>query len=98
MTYAVCYVLADADRNDVVLKVGSDDQAKVYLNGQEVYKSLRVRAFSLGQDEAKGLTLRKGTNVLVFKVVNVTEAWAGSIRFLGRGGIPLAGVQFRLEP
>jgi hypothetical protein len=38
VAYAVCYVTCEAARNDLLLQVGSDDDAKVYLNGQEVYK------------------------------------------------------------
>ena len=41
LAYAVCYVHADADRTDLALRVGSDDQAMLYLNGEEVYRQPR---------------------------------------------------------
>jgi serine/threonine protein kinase/tetratricopeptide (TPR) repeat protein len=98
VAYCVCYILSEAERSDLVLRVGSDDQAKVYLNGKEVYKFVHRRAFHLEQDEVKPLALRKGVNVLVFKVVNETEAWAGSLRFVDQKGRPAEGLRFRLEP
>lgn len=98
VAYAVCYIAAETDRSNLILRVGCDDQAKVYLNGKEVYKSPSIRPFSLGQDEVKPIALRKGTNVLVFKIVNVTEAWAGSVRFLDKDGLPVEGLCFRIAP
>jgi WD40 repeat protein len=50
VAYAVCYFAGGAERADLELRVGSDDQAKVYLNGREVYKSLRPRGLALDQD------------------------------------------------
>jgi WD40 repeat protein len=40
VAYAVCYVESDADRADLELRVGSDDQAKVYLHGRQKHKFL----------------------------------------------------------
>jgi hypothetical protein len=73
------------------------DQAKVYLNGREVYKYTAVRPLQL-LDAADHLTLHKGTNVLVFKVVNETEDWEGCLRFVDRDGKPVQGLQVRLTP
>src|SRR5262249_21165117 len=44
VAYAVCYVESDRARDDVWLQVGSDDQAKVYVNGREVYQFRSPRA------------------------------------------------------
>ena len=41
--YAVCYLVADRDIPDLTMKTGSDDQAKVYLNGKEVFKNEEAR-------------------------------------------------------
>jgi hypothetical protein len=38
VAYAVCYLESDRARDRLWLQVGSDDQAKVYLNGREVYQ------------------------------------------------------------
>src|SRR5262245_46185122 len=67
--YAVCYVVADADNKDVQLRIGSDDQSKVWLNGKEVLNFTEPRALDKDQNIIEvGLT--KGVNVLVIKVVN----------------------------
>jgi hypothetical protein len=36
VAYAVCYLESDRPREGLWLQVLSDDQAKVYLNGQEI--------------------------------------------------------------
>jgi tetratricopeptide (TPR) repeat protein len=96
VTYAVCYVHADTDRN-LLLRVGSDDQAKVYLNGREVYRSSEARPLALDEDEVP-LELRQGWNVLVFKVVNEHSGWAGSLHIVAKDGRPAEGLRFGVEP
>jgi hypothetical protein len=99
VAYAVCYVISGAERHGLRLQVGSDDQAKVYLNGREVYKYTELRPLQL-LDPADQITLHKGTNVLVFKVVNETQDWEGCVRFrfLDDEDNPVAGLQVRLTP
>jgi hypothetical protein len=97
VAYAVCYVISAAERHDLLLQVGSDDQAKVYLNGQEVYKYTRVRPLAT-LDPSRSVTLRKGTNVLVLKVVNESGQWLGCARFVDRDGKPVEGLEVRLTP
>jgi WD40 repeat protein len=97
VAYAVCYVISAAERNDLLLQAGSDDEAKVYLNGQEVYKYTRVRALQ-DLDPIGPVTLHKGTNVLVLKVVNEYGQWLGCARFVDREGNPVPGLQVRLTP
>jgi hypothetical protein len=96
VAYAVCYVISDTERNDLLLQVSSDDEAKIYLNGQEVYKYSRGRSLTT-LDPVGPVTLRKGTNVLVFKVVNELLGWFGCLRFVDPEGnpVPLEG---RLTP
>jgi WD40 repeat protein/serine/threonine protein kinase len=97
VAYAVCYVISPVERHDLLLQVGSDDQAKVYLNGQEIYKYVRGRTL-VALDPVGPVTLRKGTNVLVFKVVNVTWDWFGCLRIVDSEGSPVQGLQVRLTP
>lgn len=42
VAYAVCYIRSEAEQRGLQMLVGSDDEAKVYLNGNQVYKSLFV--------------------------------------------------------
>ncbi len=97
VAYAVCYVISAAERHDLLLQVGSDPRAKVYLNGQPVYKYLRGRSL-VALDPISPVTLRNGTNVLVFKVVNENWGWLGCLRFVDREGNPVQGLEVRLTP
>ena len=42
--------------------------------------------------------LRRGINILVFKVVNETGSWAGSAHFTDREGNPVKGIRVTLDP
>ena len=96
--YAVCYLLADREMKDITLKTGSDDQAKVYLNGKEVFKNEEARPADKDQDSTPNLTLKKGANVLVFKIVNETEDWTGCLRFTDKDGKPITDLKVTLKP
>jgi WD40 repeat protein/serine/threonine protein kinase len=97
VAYAACYLESDRARNGLWLQVGSDDQAKVYLNGREIHQSRFNRG--LHSVETIGpLVLEQGTNVLLFKVVNVGEDWQGCLRFVDEDGKPVQGLQVRLTP
>ena len=96
--YAVCYVIADAERKDLRLLLGSDDQAKVYLNGQEVFKHSNSQMLEHDLYTVEGLTLRPGTNVLIFKVVNNRGNWEGCLRFVEKDGRPTQNLQVTLAP
>jgi hypothetical protein len=98
LAYAACYIESQARQTGLTMRVGSDDQSKVYLNGKEVYRYEQPRPFEPDQDEVKGLELKAGLNVLVFKVVNETRDWRGSIRFTDAAGGPVKGIRVTLTP
>ncbi len=81
--YAVAYVLADEEMK-VKLSVGSNDQCKAFLNGKEVIKFTDTRTLEKDTDSA-AVTLVKGQNVLVFKVINEKNNWQGCARFMHEG-------------
>jgi len=91
--YAVAYITADADVADVTLKLGSDDQVKVYLNGKPIHSNDEGRPFEKDEDSVLGLSLRRGLNVLVVKLINEEEDWAVSARFVDKDGKPVAGLK-----
>ncbi len=95
--YAVTYVVSDAEIKDAVLKIGSDDQAKVYLNGKEVGKVTEARALEKDQNSFEGLTLNKGINTIVFKVINEGSDWSGCARFTDKDGKPLKGLKVEFK-
>ena len=50
------------------------------------------------EDKIKGVDLKAGLNVLVFKVVNATAYWLGSVRFTDAAGQPVRGISVTLDP
>jgi hypothetical protein len=98
VAYAVCYIRSEAEQHRLQMLVASDDEAKVYLNGKQVYTCPLGRSFVADQDTVPDLALKAGLNVLVFKVVNETLDWKGSIRFTDAQGNPVKGLKVTLDP
>jgi len=98
VAYAVCYIRSEAEQRGLQMLVGSDDEAKVYLNGKQVHRYPFVRAFVADQDRVPDIALTAGLNVLVFKVVNEGAYWQGSIRFTDAQGNPVKGIKVTLTP
>ncbi len=98
VAYAVCYLRVNAPRKELRIKVGSDDQARIYLNGKQIYENLRGRALLPDEDTVSNVELRSGINVVVFKIVNGEELWKGSLRFTEKDGQPVQGIEVTLNP
>lgn len=96
--YAVCYVHAPQAMNGLKLQMGSNDQAKVYLNGAHLLIFDKTRSLAKDQSTANDVQLQRGENLLVFKVVNEKGGWSGCIRFTDRNNQPLKGLQISLTP
>jgi hypothetical protein len=92
--YAVCYVVAEKE-TACTLKIGSDDQCKVFLNGKEVIKNPDARPTEKDQNEA-AVALKAGSNVLLFKVVQEGGEWSGCARFVDKDDKPVKGLTVRL--
>ena len=96
--YAVAYVEAADEVKDVTLLMGSNDQGKVYLNGKELAKFSETRGLEKDTEKAEGLTLNKGTNVVVLKVINEANNWQGCVRLAGKDGKPVKGLTVKPAP
>jgi hypothetical protein len=90
--YAVTFIVAPEEMKDIKMKTGSDDQAKVWLNGKEVLKVTDARPTSKDQDTTD-VTLRKGVNVLVVKVINEKIDWSFCVRFTDKDDKPLTNLK-----
>jgi hypothetical protein len=90
--YGVAYINASADVTHLTLKLGSDDEVKVYLNGKPIHSHDEARPLEKDEDSIPGLSLKKGLNVLVVKVVNEAEDWTVSARFVDKDGKPVEGL------
>ena len=98
VAYAVCYIQSETDQTGLLMKVGSDDQARAYLNGVEIYSHRQGRSYIPDQDVVTGVHLNAGNNTLLLKVVNETLDWKASARFTDAAGKPVKGLKVTLDP
>jgi hypothetical protein len=98
VAYAICYLQCPTARTNLVLKVGSDDQGKVILNGREIYRFTDALGLELDRETVPGIELNAGTNVLIFKVVNEAGDWGGAIRITDAAGNAVEGLRLTLTP
>ena len=97
--YAVSYVRTEAERTNLQLKMGSNDQGKVYLNGKLLLKTSEPRTLEQDADVARNVTLNKGVNVVVFKIFNEGGSdWQGCLRFTDASGKAVTNLVIRLDP
>jgi len=85
--------LSQTEQSGLVMKLGTDDQAKVYLNGKQIYRNDQPRPCPPDQDKVGGVELKAGMNALVFKVVNAGGDWKGSMRLTDAAGRPGKGIR-----
>jgi putative membrane-bound dehydrogenase-like protein len=68
VSYLTREIVSPADQEATIL-LGTDDGAKLWLNGELVFTSRQTRAAAPEQDRVK-VTLRKGANILLLKINN----------------------------
>ncbi len=85
-----------AEATEGRLMFGTDDGAKLYLNGQLVYRHPQGRPL-IQDDETILLPLRKGANELVFRVENYGGYGGIQARLVDAAGSPLRNVSIELS-
>lgn len=95
--FMVTYVECDDDIPNVIMAVGSNDQGRIYFNGVDIYAFTEARPLVIDADRGK-VTLKKGINAIVFKIINEQNSWQGSMRLLDRSGAPLKNIRIRTAP
>ena len=93
--YAVAYVVA-AEEMKVTLALSTNDQGKAWLNGKPIFKFAETRTLEKDADRIE-VTLAKGQNVLVLKVINEVNNWQACARFL-KDGAPVKNLQVSIAP
>src|SRR5438046_9397092 len=81
--YMVTYIECDTERHDVIMAVSSNDEGRIYFNGVDIYAFSEPRPLMLDADKGN-VTLKKGVNVVVFKVINEQNRRPGPIQPLAR--------------
>jgi hypothetical protein len=95
--YIVTYIESETDRPDVIMAVASNDEGRIYFNGVDIYAFSDPRPLMLDAEKGK-VTLKKGLNVIVFKIINEQNSWQAAMRLLDKSGAPLKDVQVKLAP
>ncbi len=88
--YAHVYLHSPA-RTCVVLALGSDDGAAVWLNGQRVFALNAMRGLQCDENRIC-MELDAGWNRVLLKVQQYGGGWGFCARFLSAGNVPLAGL------
>jgi len=87
--YAVAYLDAPEEMKDITFSLSSNDDGKIFLNGKSIWTYVGGRALEEDSDKVDGLTLKKGSNVLIFKVWNDSSNWQACLRILDKAGKPV---------
>ena len=95
--FMVTYIECDKEMPDLTMAVGSNDQGRIYLNGKDIYAFTEARTLELDADKGK-VTLNKGLNVIVFKIINEQGNWQGAMRFLDKAGTAVKDLKIKLSP
>ncbi len=95
--YAVTYIECETEKPDVIMAVASNDEGRIYFNGVDIYVWGEPRTLMLDADKGR-VTLKKGINVIVFKIINEQGNWQGAMRFLDKSGSPLRDLKIKLSP
>ncbi len=82
------------EKQTVNLELGSDDAIKVWLNGKLVHQNRVFRGCRPAQDKVK-VTLKKGANPLLLKIINGSGTWGASCRLRQDNGMPVEGLEVR---
>ena len=95
--YMVTYLECETEKPDVIVAVASNDEGRIYFNGVDIYVFSEPRTLMLDADKGR-VTLKKGVNVVVFKIINEQNSWQGAMRLLDKTGAPLKDLKIKLSP
>ena len=95
VAYAFTTLESDHEVEDARMYISSDDQVKVWLNGNEIYSFDEARWWDRDRDCVKGLILNKGANRLLVKTINETGNWMFVLRFTDRDGRSISGLHVK---
>ena len=81
------------DERHVQIRFGSDDQAKIWLNGEEIFAYDQLRPAMIDQDIIP-VTLKAGENTILVKVCDEEMFWGFYFRITDMAGVPFNDYRF----
>jgi len=96
--YLVAYAVCEEELTGVTALIGNNDQARLYLNGKEIFKYTEGSTLEKDMSKVENLTLKEGANTIVFKDINEGNNWQACLRFKDKDGKPLTGYTVKLTP
>ena len=85
--------ITSPDERQVEFRFDSDDQGKLYLNGEEVFTHTQTYAAAMDKYIIP-VTLKKGKNSILVKVCDQTGGWGFYLRITDRDGNPFEDLKF----
>ncbi len=73
-SYAFTTLVSETDQPNVMMRVGSDDSIKVWLNSEVVFSNATNRGYRKN-DDVFPVNLKKGDNLLLVKVSDRSGSW-----------------------
>lgn len=83
-SYAVATVTSP-DEREVQFRVGNDDQAKIWLNGNQIYTNTKV-GWAIVDDNIFPVKLKAGKNTILIKLCNARLNWGFYLRITDNNG------------
>jgi hypothetical protein len=83
--WSIAYAYAELESpaaREALLRCGSDDGIRIWLNGEQVHSREVGRAYRPGDDEV-AVSLRQGTNHILVKVDNYQGGWGFGVSISG---------------
>ena len=96
INWSASYALATVtspDAREVQFRVGNDDQAKIWLNGNQVYANLNV-GWAIVDNNIFPVKLKAGKNNILIKVCNERLNWGFYLRITDNDGKPFNDLTF----
>ncbi len=86
--------IVSPDAREVQFRFDSDDQGKIWLNGEKVYARRTSHPTEIDR-YVFPVTLKQGTNSVLVKVCEETGGWGFYLRITDEHGIPYEDLQFQ---
>jgi len=95
--YGAAYVACEDAMENLTMRVGADDISRIYLNGRQVMVT-QSGWYQPDKDQAGGITLDRGLNVVLAKTLNSDHLWQTSVRFTDAAGDPVTDLSVLQAP